>query len=220
MTFNSSKLDSGSPSWPSLYNPRDELFQIRRLEPTQPNGIYLTDANDVFNFTLYWTLIFYFPAFAICGLYAFLNLTFPPSKRSKHRPKIPNTSPPEPWSAIPMSYLTPPAHPNNYQTLRSEVGVPLLEPPSSPVPSYRPRPPTRKPKERRSRTLFSLIVLVTFLVIGLLGAVISSAVIAFVMFGVYKAGLFYMSTWVPFAWAALHAFIGVLNLYPSVIAWI
>ncbi|KAG7095053.1 hypothetical protein E1B28_005843 [Marasmius oreades] len=203
-----------TPSWPSLYNPRDELFQIRRLEPKQLGAIYLTDAGDVFNFTFYWTLIFYFPAFAICGIFAFLNLTFPPSKRSKG-PKTTAISP-----SIPMSHLTPSNRPNYYQTLRSEAGVSLLEPPPSPIPSCRTRPPTRKPKERRSRTLFTLIVLITFLLTGLLGAIISSAVIGFVLFGVYKAGGFYMSTWVPFAWAAVHAFIGILNLYPSVIAWI
>lgn len=202
MTLNTSIPNSASPSWPSLYNPRDELFEIRRLEPTQPNGIYLTDANDVFNFTFYWNLIFYFPAFTICGFFAFLNLTFPPSKKSHPRhPKIStNRSSPQLWSAqisIPMSRLSPSARSNNYQTLRSE-----------------------KPNRRRSRTLFALIVLVTYLVVGLLGAIISSAIIAFVLFGVYKAGNFYMSTWVPFAWAAVHAFIGFLNLYPSVISWI
>lgn len=37
--------------------------------------------SDVFRFTLYWTLIFYFPFFALCGLFAFLNIAFGPTPR-------------------------------------------------------------------------------------------------------------------------------------------
>ncbi|KAJ8082425.1 hypothetical protein PM082_008280 [Marasmius tenuissimus] len=231
--------DPGSPPFPSLYNPREELFGIGRFEPgTEHQGIYLKQASDVFTFTFYWILIFYLPAFVFCGFFAFLNLTFPPTRKRKQsqRRKSPNKPNTDTWGghlSIPLTPLTPSNRPNNpndndyghnYQTLRSDVGVPLLRPPSpafvpqsSPPP---PRPKPRKSKERRSRVTFALIVLVLFLVAGLLGAIVSAAIIGFVLHGVYKAGGFNMSTWVPFAWAALHTCIGMLNLWPSVIAWI
>jgi hypothetical protein len=40
------------------------------------------NSTDIFRFTLYWTLIFHIPFYAICGIYAFLNFAFPPSRRS------------------------------------------------------------------------------------------------------------------------------------------
>ncbi|EEB88866.1 hypothetical protein MPER_13111 [Moniliophthora perniciosa FA553] len=59
--------DSQHQSWPSLYNPRSELFNLEHREAVQPDGKYLTDPGDVFRFTFYWTLIFYLPAFVFCA---------------------------------------------------------------------------------------------------------------------------------------------------------
>ncbi|ESK86471.1 integral membrane protein [Moniliophthora roreri MCA 2997] len=234
--------NSQSQSWPSLYNPRSELFNLVHQDPVQPNGKYLTDPGDVFRFTLYWTLIFYLPAFVVCGLFAFLNLTFPPAKKRATSRRIrtwaAQPTPRHSTSAYPMSLMASnqggvedPGH--NYQSLRSDVGVPLLHdyPPSpqpyhhssltvpfsNEVPAWVTPRPTRKVNERRSRLTFALIVLFTFLVVGLIGAVVSSAIVGFVSAGLYTAGGFHMSTWVPFLWAAIHAFVAMLTVWPSVI---
>lgn len=110
--------------------------------------------SDVFKFTLYWSLIFYVPAFILCGALAFLNLITPSSN--------------------------PPSSPTRYHPLAtSDKALPTLP---------------RKVNEKRSRLTFSLLVLFAFLVFGFAGAVVSSAILAYVLVGVFKAGKFYMST--------------------------
>lgn len=168
-------------SWPSLYNPAIELSMSR--EPVRPGGSYLVNPDDIFRFTLYWTLIFHIPFYAICGIYAFLNFAFPPSRRSTRLPL--ETSP-----LIPLS-------PNSNQT---EQWI------------KRPRP-----NVRRSRLTFALLVILAFLFLSLTGAVMGAAVVGFVLAGVYKAGGFYMSTWVPFVWAVIQSLVGLLAIWPSII---
>lgn len=67
-------------SWPSLYDPTIELSV--GFGPVQQGGSYLVNPDDIFRFTLYWTLIFHIPFYAICGTFAFLNFACPPSRRS------------------------------------------------------------------------------------------------------------------------------------------
>jgi len=97
-----------SPSWPSLYNPAIEISRINHKAPVQDGGHYLYKPEEIFRFTLYWTLIFHLPLFFICGAYAFVNLTFPPSRRSL-KPSYPlsSVSPESPPTAQPLR-LTPP----------------------------------------------------------------------------------------------------------------
>lgn len=65
--------------------------------------------------------------------------------------------------------------------------------PNSAVPLI-PSRKTPKPNERRSRVTFAIIVLMTFLILSVAGAVTGSAVLGFVTAGLYKAGNFNMST--------------------------
>ncbi|KAJ3785495.1 hypothetical protein GGU10DRAFT_195492 [Lentinula aff. detonsa] len=268
-----------NPSWPSLYNPRSELFDIEHHDPIQPGGFYLVNSQDVFRFTLYWTLVFYIPVFFIFGSYAFFNLTFPPKIDQERVSKVfeefheeeqemgleigneeeegdaEETYPMSPVS----SYLHPRSNTRNgyYDTLRSEITAtstsplaPYLRSPTSatanhpflsvssahghpppPIPSIHSPTITRatrsardsrkknKPPKNaaRSRITFALLVFFGFLLLSLIGAVVSSAIVGYILTGLYKAGKFYMSTWVPFLWAAISVMVGMLNVWPSVI---
>ncbi|PPQ97560.1 hypothetical protein CVT26_002345 [Gymnopilus dilepis] len=79
--------------------------------------------------------------------------------------------------------------------------------------------PTKLPRtnERRSRVAFALIVLFTFLTLSLAGAVIASAIMGFIVAGLYKAGNFHMSTWIPFLLAIIQVIVGMLSLWPSIV---
>ena len=140
---------------------------------------------DMYRFTLYWTLVFYVPAFVVCGTYAFLNLAFPPSRRRprslRSRPSLPFLESGS-YSAIPTLASDIPLQ--RHQTFLSERASR--------------RPPTTKsrPKlnERRSRLTFALLVLLTFLMAGFAGAVLGSAIVGYVLAGLYKSANFNMST--------------------------
>ncbi|KAJ7590516.1 hypothetical protein C8J56DRAFT_535958 [Mycena floridula] len=202
---------SDRPSWPSLYNPAIELLHIAGREPLAPGGTYLSYSTDIFKFTLFWTLCFHTPIFVVCGIYAFLNLTFPPSTTttavseedatlpalsipSVHARELSNES-----SAYPMSPLFSLAH--------SMSTTPL-------IPSNKPK---KKSNAGRSRVTFALLVFLTFLTLSLIGSVASAALVGFVLTGLFRAGKFHMSTWIPFLWALIHTVIGLLAIWPSVI---
>jgi len=178
---------SGVPSWPSLYDPGVEILNIEHHAPTQPEGAYLYHATDIFKFTLYWTLIFHTPIFFFCGLYAFWNYVFPPLPR-----------PPSPLQTLDSTY--------QLSSMAPKSAVSLIRPRKLP-----------KPKERRSRLAFAVIVLLTFVVLSVAGAVMSSAILGFIAAGLYKVADFNMSTWVPFLLAVLQVVIGLLSVWPSII---
>lgn len=184
--------DQGSvPSWPSLYDPGVEILHFEHHNATQPGGHYLHHANDVFRFTLFWTLLFYTPIFVLCGSYAFLNLTFPPSPHS---------------------------YPSNRDTLLDNESYELVGLPSSRIQPARLRPSKLpKEKQRRSRLAFSLLVFLTFVVLGVAGAVVGSVVLGFAAFGLYQAASFNMSTWIPFLLAILQVLVSLLSIWPSII---
>ncbi|KAJ7164693.1 hypothetical protein C8R43DRAFT_918526 [Mycena crocata] len=184
-------LSSGTtPSWPSLYPPGIELLHIPHHDPVQPGGAYLTHPVDVFRFTLYWTLIWYTPIFLFCGLYAFFNLTFPPSRHSKLPRRKGSDASVYPLTLLPYS--------------PRDTSAPLL------------RPPKAKPNQGRSRTTFAILVFLTFITLSIAGAVLGSAVIGFTLAGIYKLAKFNMSTWIPFLWSIIYVLIGLLRCaYPS-----
>lgn len=53
-----------------------------------------------------------------------------------------------------------------------------------------------KPNERRSRLAFATLVLLIYGGLSLLGATLGSAVVGFILAGLFKSGGFYMSTYV------------------------
>ncbi|KAG7443216.1 uncharacterized protein BT62DRAFT_953661 [Guyanagaster necrorhizus] len=96
-----------------------------------------------------------------------------------------------------------------YEPFSSSEEYPLL--------FLRLRPMPRKMNERRSRVTFALIIFLAFLVMSVVGAVFEATIMSLVLFGLFSAGKYNMSTWVPFFSAALVVFVGLLNAWPSVI---
>ncbi|KAK7687724.1 hypothetical protein QCA50_008940 [Cerrena zonata] len=195
------------PSWPSLYNFLIEVVPFEGRDPIQPAGKYLYDPEDVYHFTLYWTIVFYIPLFALGGAYAFLNLTFPPSrsrrKSHKTRPQFPgfqSTSP-------------------SYTAIPPEIPMQRFGSSLSPEPGSMPNVP--KPRQRlnegRSRLTFALIVFLVFLFFAIAGAVVGSAIIGYVLAGLFKAAHYNMSTWIPFLAGLIQTLIGLIGLWPTII---
>ncbi|KAF8549869.1 hypothetical protein OG21DRAFT_1599017 [Imleria badia] len=209
-------------SWPSLYSPAKEVGFF--APPVRPGGYYLTEPDDIFKFTLYWTLIFHLPFNFIAGLYAFFNFLFPPA-RSVRDPIVLVSPPVQPHShsqshsrshSFSHSFSQPP-HSHSHSRSHSQTQPPP-QPPRTPEPV--PVDEWLKPRRlnpRRSRWTFALLVLLTFLMISLLSAVVGAAVLACVIVGVYRAGGFYVSTWIPFIWAVIQSLIALLEIWPSVI---
>ncbi|KAJ7777146.1 hypothetical protein B0H16DRAFT_1360819 [Mycena metata] len=185
-------LSGTVPSWPSLYDPGIELLRITHNDPVQPGGAYLSHPFDIFRFTLYWNLVFYTPIFLFCGLYAFCNLTFPPPRLSKSR---------------------------EWPSADDAASYPLTLRPYSPRDPAAPllRPPKPKHNRRRSRTTFAILVFLTFALLSLAGAAVGSAVVGFILAGIYKLAKFNMSTWIPFLWSVISVLVGLFSVWPSVI---
>ncbi|KAI9062684.1 hypothetical protein FKP32DRAFT_1573960 [Trametes sanguinea] len=191
---------SDVPTWPSLYNPTIELFPLQHRDPIQPSGRYLHDPHDIFRFTLYWTFVFYTPTYVFCGIYAFLNLAFPPPRTSAKSGKTR-------WhwrgsETIPLRQYS-----NRQLGADTDAQSHMRTQSRSPV----------RPNERRSRLTFALLVFLVFAVFGLAGAVVGSAVIGYVLAGLFKASQYNMSTWIPFIGGLLQTLVGFLGLWPTVI---
>ncbi|TFY69308.1 hypothetical protein EVJ58_g487 [Rhodofomes roseus] len=201
---------STEPSWPSLYNWAIEVFPIEGKLPVQPEGVYLYDRNEIFRFTLYWTLVFYTPAYILCASYAFLNLTFPPTRIPRRTPRT--RSRPSFGMPFPSSYF-PPA------PTVTGIEIPLMEAAPKRVPgntqtqailAHRYRA-LFKPNERRSRLAFALLVFLAFATFSVAGAVVGSAIIGYILAAVFQAGHYNMSTWMPFLAGLLQTLVGLLG---------
>ena len=194
-------------SWPSLYSPAIEVGFLG--PPVRPGGYYLSDSDgtsqspfnakypssiqilDIFRFTLYWTLIFHLPFNFIAGIYAFFNFLFPPVRDAGATAVL---------ASPPVRGHTPSHSRSQSQTQSYSQSQRNFQPQfysrSHPSPSVDEwlKPP--RTNARRSRWTFSLLVLLTFLVLSLLRAVLGAAVLAGVLVAVYRTGGFYMSTYV------------------------
>lgn len=230
-----------TPDWPSLYNPGIEFNHIAHRAPIQPGGFYLHDPNDVFRFTFYWTLILYFPCFALCGIFAFINIAFAPTPQ--HFLYSPRSGQDREVEAEAETYPLALLSPTSTQAGPTEGPHPLSREPtgmslpqsavyragSRSTPTARPsgqgyrdsRQPSRRtpPKvnPHRTRATYALLVFFLYIVSGLLGSVVGSTVIGYVLAALYKAGKFNMSTWIPPIFALVQTLVGFLGIHPSVI---
>ncbi|KAI6044403.1 hypothetical protein EDC04DRAFT_2642383 [Pisolithus marmoratus] len=210
------EVDIGNVSWPSLYNPVIDIIGVDGASPVQPGGKYLTQAHDIFLFTLYWTLIFYVPLYVLVGTYAFFNVLFPSARGRLHQPRFralmhAGVNEEGRGRSVPMNTL-PSLHPDSAHTTALSASHSSVE-----TSSAAPRQVRKQLNVRRTRLLFALIIFLSFVGLSIFSAVTGAAVMGFVTAGVYKAGGFWVSTWVPFVWAVIHALVGLLGVWPSII---
>jgi hypothetical protein len=134
-------------------------------------------------------LIFHSLFFLITGAIARFNILYP-SRRDKHgvtsrsstrknRPKL------VAHSMIPLTPVTSARSPD-----------PLLSGIPDVVKSEMPRTTQPRKNVHRSRLTYALFTLLTFLVLALAASFVESAVIGYVLWAVFHAGNFNISTWV------------------------
>ncbi|OCB85496.1 hypothetical protein A7U60_g7506 [Sanghuangporus baumii] len=214
-----------TPAWPALYDPFIDLLRIPHRDPIQPGGHYLYNANDIFRFTLYWTLIFYLPIFVLSGVLASANIAFAPKLRrqasssksyaeegvlahDRHEayPLAPlnktnsTATPASPTSPAFPASSSPPSPSGT--AFGAKIGGLSPGPDSGPGYSAGAGPPARVSTStsttsqqkvqaqlnnpHRTRAVYALLVLLTYLVAGFLGAVVGSIIVGYVLAGLYK----------------------------------
>jgi len=200
-------------TWPSLYDPLLEFHNLEHRAPIQPGGHYLTHGGDVFRFTFYWTLIFHSLFFLITGGIAYFNIVYP-ARRDKNETVSASltrdgaTQPAR--QSHPMIPLTP--------LTSAQSPDPLLAERPEMADAEEPRPPQAPRKNvHRSRLTYGLFTLLAFFITAVATSLVQSAVVGYVLWAMFQAGDFNVSTWIPPIWALIITSSVVLRAFPSVI---
>jgi hypothetical protein len=156
-------------------------------------------------------LIFLSLFFLFTGGVACFNILYPARRDdNKNGISLTGSSTPQPapesHTEIPLTPLTSARSPD---LLLSEV--------PGPVDIDERRAPQPRKNVRRSRITYALFTLLAFLVTALTASFIWSAVVGYVLYAVFKAGHFNISTWLPPVWALIITSCVVLGAFPSVI---
>ncbi|KAI9508164.1 hypothetical protein F5148DRAFT_980267 [Russula earlei] len=178
-----------TPTWPSLYDPLIEFHNLEHRAPIQPGGRYLTHAGDAFRFTFYWTLIFHSLFFLITGGIACFNVIYPSRRDNTAGASVPSTRNRAPQAApqsIPMISMSP---------LTSVLSPdPRLPEPPKTADVGESRVRHARKHMRRSRVTYALFTLLAFLVTALAESLVESAVVGYVLWAVFRAARFNLST--------------------------
>ncbi|RSH93163.1 hypothetical protein EHS25_007516 [Saitozyma podzolica] len=203
-----------TPPFPSLYGP--SLVRTQNQE-----GIFLYEAEAIWHFTLYWTLILLGGTFFLTSIFASFNLFL---SLSVFRPKLPKRH-----STAPSGIRTPSEHPPSSRSTGAST-----TPSKSPTNGTGPGQADTGRRERIGRVgrvgrvgrigpkrpplwLVALIPLTTGVVAGVI-SLVSATVVGFALAAVYSAGGFVMSTWVPFLWALIQVLVLIISSYSTLTA--
>ncbi|KAL7425244.1 hypothetical protein Q5752_000932 [Cryptotrichosporon argae] len=206
------------PPFPSLYSPTfSNLYNNR--------GYFLYDAEAIWKFTFYWTLIMFGAAFLLCSLLASFNLFLSLSTRPS-RPVVVARSaaamPVRAASTAPSAGETMAGPASSCAGARWRSSQPLAAQPIDPgAPFHATAPaaaalplPWRSKRRRPPLWLVGLIPLVMGGIAALV-ALISGTVVGFALAAIYSAGSFSMSTWVPFLWALIQVCVLIVSSYST-----
>ncbi|KAK8849784.1 hypothetical protein IAR55_005120 [Kwoniella newhampshirensis] len=186
-----------TPSFPSLYIPTIHSTIEQR-------GVFLYEAEAIWHFTLYWTILLLGSLFLICSLLASFTLLLSITVFRPH----------------PRSHSTDRKTSLNFLPLGADAVSSGGIPPSISAPtSSKTQSPLAKNSERRKRKrppLWPIFLLpVVSVSVAAVIAVITGTVVGFALAAIYSAGGFSMSTWVPFLWALIQVLVLIISSYST-----
>ncbi|CAD6579754.1 MAG: hypothetical protein TREMPRED_002560, partial [Tremellales sp. Tagirdzhanova-0007] len=167
-----------TPSFPSLYIPT--LSSSREL-----SGIYLYEAEAIWRFTFYWTLLMLCGIFLICSLFAAFTILLSLTVHRTSSQPIPTPS---------SQFTDNPIRPDS-------------------LGHKRPMQPRLKRKRPPLWPVLLLPLLMTS--VAAVIALVTGTVVGFALAAVYAAGGFSLSTWVPFLWALIQVIVLIISSYST-----
>ncbi|WVR07949.1 hypothetical protein IAU60_004992 [Kwoniella sp. DSM 27419] len=170
-----------TPSFPSLYIPT--------LDTTiEQRGIFLYEAEAIWHFTLYWTLLLLGSLFLLCSTFASFTMLL-------------NVTIYRPYSAA--------------STRRQNLDIPQDKGKLSFAALANSDSSIRRRKRKRPPLWPILILPAAATAVSAAIALISGTVVGFALAAVYSAGGFSMSTWVPFLWALIQVLVLIISSYST-----